>query len=119
MAVGAFSGGSADMGPLQAAGSTPTGFADGGNPPLNVASMVGERGPELFVPRGAGTIIPNDQLTGGGGGGSVTVSNVYHIDSRTDLASIAQIVEQGGKRTEANIKRELMTNGQMRKLVGA
>lgn len=33
-------------------------FADGGNPPLGKVSIVGERGPELFVPRSAGTIVP-------------------------------------------------------------
>jgi len=35
------------------------GFAGGGSPPVGVPSIVGERGPELFVPRGAGTIVPN------------------------------------------------------------
>ncbi|MGI4847143.1 MAG: phage tail tape measure C-terminal domain-containing protein, partial [Janthinobacterium lividum] len=67
------------------------GFADGGNPPLNVASMVGERGPELFVPKGAGTIIPNDQLRGGGGS-NVTINQTNHIDSRTDMAQIQQML---------------------------
>ena len=42
------------------------GFADGGRPPLGKLSMVGERGPELFVPDQAGTIIPNHALGGGG-----------------------------------------------------
>ena len=45
-------------------------FANGGKPPVNKISVVGERGPELFVPRSAGTIIPNNQLGGG------TVNNV-------------------------------------------
>jgi hypothetical protein len=35
-------------------------FADGGDPPVGKVSLVGERGPELFVPKQAGTIIPND-----------------------------------------------------------
>lgn len=38
------------------------GFADGGSPPVGVPSIVGERGPEIFVPRGAGTIIPNHMI---------------------------------------------------------
>jgi hypothetical protein len=38
------------------------GFAGGGDPPVGVPSIVGERGPELFVPRVAGTIIPNSAL---------------------------------------------------------
>lgn len=39
-------------------------FAEGGEPPLGKISMVGEKGPELFVPKSAGTIIPNHALAG-------------------------------------------------------
>ena len=38
------------------------GFANGGRPPVGVPSVVGEKGPELFVPDRSGTIIPNSQL---------------------------------------------------------
>lgn len=38
-------------------------FANGGTPPLNTPSIVGENGPELFVPRTSGTIVPNAQLS--------------------------------------------------------
>ncbi len=38
------------------------GFADGGRPPVGVPSMVGENGPELFIPGQAGRIIPHHQL---------------------------------------------------------
>ena len=41
------------------------GFSRGGRPPTGKPSIVGERGPELFVPRRSGTIIPNDKLGGG------------------------------------------------------
>ena len=41
------------------------GFANGGRPPVGKASLVGEKGPELFIPSTAGTIIPNNQLGGG------------------------------------------------------
>jgi TP901 family phage tail tape measure protein len=47
------------------------GFATGGRPPVGVASWVGERGKELFVPDGAGTVIPHDasmRLAGGSKG---------------------------------------------------
>tara|TARA_R100000426_G_scaffold14045_1_gene13502 strand:+ start:3067 stop:5184 length:2118 start_codon:yes stop_codon:yes gene_type:complete len=40
-------------------------FAAGGRPPVGRPSLVGEKGPEIFVPRSAGTIIPNNQLGGG------------------------------------------------------
>ena len=49
-------------------------FANGGNPPVGRASLVGERGPELFVPNRAGTIIPNHAL-----GGSTNV--VVNVDA--------------------------------------
>jgi hypothetical protein len=42
------------------------GFANGGRPPMGRASIVGERGPELFVPDSAGTILPNGALAAGG-----------------------------------------------------
>ncbi len=41
------------------------GFANGGQPPLGKVSLVGEQGPELFVPNQSGTIIPNHALGGG------------------------------------------------------
>jgi len=46
-------------------------FANGGRPPVGRPSVVGERGPELFVPRASGTIVPNHAL---GGSASVTVN---------------------------------------------
>lgn len=55
------------------------GFADGGNPPVGQISLVGERGPELFVPRTAGTIIPNHQLASALGGGPSVVYNGPYI----------------------------------------
>lgn len=37
-------------------------FADGGEPPVGQPSIVGERGPELFVPHQPGTIIPHEAV---------------------------------------------------------
>ena len=37
------------------------GFKDGGEPPINQPAIVGEEGPEIFVPKTAGTIIPNNK----------------------------------------------------------
>jgi len=64
------------------------GFADGGSPPVNRPSIVGERGPELFVPRTAGTIIPNGAM------GSNTVNNTavtYSIQA-VDASSFRSLV---------------------------
>lgn len=46
-------------------------YANGGRPPKGEVSLVGERGPELFVPDSAGTVIPNHAM-----GGSSIVVNV-------------------------------------------
>jgi hypothetical protein len=46
------------------------GFAGGGMPPVGMASLVGENGPELFVPHTAGTVVPN----GGFGGGNTHIT---------------------------------------------
>ena len=48
-----------------------TTFATGGRPTVGQAALVGEKGPELFVPSVAGTVIPNNKITGGG---AVTVN---------------------------------------------
>lgn len=40
-------------------------FADGGRPPMGKVSVVGEKGPELFVPDQRGTVVPNAALGGG------------------------------------------------------
>lgn len=47
---------------MPATGAVPAGKAVGGYVGAGESYMVGERGPELFVPQGAGTIIPNDRL---------------------------------------------------------
>jgi lambda family phage tail tape measure protein len=87
------SGYGASLDALNGTGSNIVGLAEGGSPPLNVASMVGEQGPELFVPKGAGTIIPNDQLRGGGAGGFSPTINIS-IDSRTDRAEVEALTRR-------------------------
>jgi len=55
-------------------------FADGGTPPVGVPSIVGENGPELFVPSRTGTIIPNQQMNSylnNNSGGGLTVNGTY------------------------------------------
>lgn len=51
-------------------------FASGGDVLANRPSLVGENGPELFMPSSAGRIVPNNKLGGGGD------THVYHIDAR-------------------------------------
>ena len=59
------------------------GFANGGRPPVGRPSIVGERGPELFVPDRAGTILPN-----GVGMGSTTITvNVSTSETSADSSN--------------------------------
>lgn len=53
------------------------GFAEGGT--VSGPAIVGERGPELFIPNTAGTIIPNNQLNAMGGNGPQIVYNGPYI----------------------------------------
>lgn len=68
------------------------GFANGGSPPVGRPSIVGERGPELFVPNVAGKIIPNNQLGSLGGGGGVVNNYTYNNNvTAMDAKSVAQL----------------------------
>ncbi len=75
------------------------GFAAGGQPPINRLSVVGENGPELFMPKMAGTVIPNGQGLGGG----VSVTNVFNISPGLEstiaaaIMNAAPIIEQRAK----------------------
>ena len=66
-------------------------YADGGSPPVGVPSLVGERGAELFVPKQAGTIIPNHQLANMLGSGTTinynapVVENLSAIDTQSGM----------------------------------
>jgi lambda family phage tail tape measure protein len=79
---GVFGGGSPSVSLATPVGlGTGGAYADGGDPPVGKASLVGERGPELFVPRTAGTIIPNNQLASAMGGGQTINYNGPYIAS--------------------------------------
>lgn len=70
----------------------PEARAIGGPVSANTPYMVGERGPELFVPRGNGTIIPNHNLSGGGAG---NISITVDARGAGDPAMVRQQVEAG------------------------
>ena len=89
--IGGGGGGFAASGPLAAVGNVNTGFnfnagamipgrAKGGPVMGGSPYIVGERGPELFVPGSSGTIIPNDKM----GGGVNVVVNVDASGSRVE-----------------------------------
>jgi hypothetical protein len=54
-------------------------FANGGSVMPGMAALVGEAGPELFVPSTHGTIVPNHMLAGGA---AVEHHHHYNIDAR-------------------------------------
>jgi hypothetical protein len=77
-------------------------FANGGRPPVDRPSLVGERGPELFVPDTAGTIIPNHQMGG-------TTSVVVNVDaSGTSVEGDQPNAEELGRLIGAVVQSELI-----------
>jgi|MDSZ01.3.fsa_nt_gb tape measure domain-containing protein len=76
-------------------------FANGGRPAVGKAALVGERGPELFVPDRAGTIVPNHAM----GGANVTVN----VDaSGSSVEGDSQQAAQLGKMLGAAVQAELV-----------
>lgn len=63
------------------------GFASGGSIAAGQLSIVGENGPELFLPGSSGTIVPNGQF-GGGMNASITINAAPGMDP----AAIARAV---------------------------
>jgi hypothetical protein len=69
------------------------GLASGGPAQAGQPYVVGEEGPELFVPRGSGTVIPNDEMTSGGSGfgmGTQVTYNISAIDTRSFQQRLAE-----------------------------
>jgi len=79
--LGSLFGGGSGGGGLNTAGIDAY-MADGGSAKAGGSYIVGERGPELFVPNTSGTVVPNSQL---GGGGSTNV--VVNVDAKGSSAS--------------------------------
>lgn len=90
-------------GPLGAAlGDLPFFKAIGGPVQAGGSYVVGERGPELFVPNSAGTIVPNKNM----GGGGVTVNQTVNIStgvSQTVRAEITQLMPQIAEASKAAV----------------
>ena len=87
----------------------PGSFANGGNPPVGKASLVGEKGPELFVPQKSGTIIPNHALTG-------TTNVVVNVDASGSAVqgnddSAAKLGEVIASAVQAEIVNQQMAGG--------
>jgi lambda family phage tail tape measure protein len=96
MALGSFGFTAGASSPMAYGGGIPGAYADGGNPPVGVPSLVGERGPELFVPKSAGTIIPNNQLSSVMGGGQTVnyngpfIAQMNAIDTQSGIQFLSK-----------------------------
>jgi hypothetical protein len=88
--------------------------ADGGPVSANSPFIVGEEGPEIFVPHASGTIVPNHKMgsAGGGGGGSVNIT--YNIQSGVSRAELAPILENERKRLRNEIPDMVRRGGSYR-----
>lgn len=65
--------------------------------------VVGEQGPELFVPHASGTIVPNNKMGSGGGSGAGGVTINYNIASGVSRAELVPILDQERRRLKAEI----------------
>lgn len=74
----------------------PPGRAAGGPVGADTMYMVGERGPELFVPQSAGTIIPNNSMASMMAGGQTVnyngpvIQNMSAIDTQSGIQFLAK-----------------------------
>ena len=87
------------------------GFRQNGGPvSAGQSYVVGEAGPELFVPSVSGNIIPNS-TSGDGGGSSNVTYNIQAVDARSFQQLVAQDpsfihnVAQRGARTQGGLRR--------------
>jgi len=79
-----------------------TGRASGGPVTGGTPYLVGEKGPELFMPASSGSIVPNNRLSSSGGGSTGVTIN-YHIAAGVTRAELVPILETERKRLKAEI----------------
>ena len=78
--------------------------ASGGPVTSGSPYVVGEKGPELFVPNSSGSIIPNSKMgSGSSGAGGTNVNVTYNIASGVSRSDLAPILEQQRKLLKAEI----------------
>lgn len=100
---GAFNGGAASFNAGSFGMDLLPGRAKGGPVSGGQMYMVGERGPELFVPGRSGTIVPNDKMGGGG------VNVVVNVDAKgSSVEGNEQGANQLGRVISAAVQSELI-----------
>jgi phage-related minor tail protein len=81
--------------------------------------MVGERGPELFIPNSQGSIVPNSRM----GGGGVTVNQTINVSTgvqqtvRAEIATLMPQIANAAKGAVADARQR--GGGFSKSLVGA
>lgn len=67
-------------------------FAGGGQPEVGKPAVVGESGPELFIPKVPGRIVPAAQTAAAMRGGGAGDTTVFQIDARgADVAAVQRL----------------------------
>ena len=106
----AFGGGGSTMAGAAVLGLP--GYANGGSIPAGQLSVVGERGPELFMPKTAGTIVPNGAM-----GGTQVINNavtysIQAVDASSFRSMLARdpefihnVAEQGRRQMPIRSRR--------------
>lgn len=84
-------------------------LAEGGPAQAGKPYIVGEKGPELFVPKSSGNVVPNDQLTSRGtatGQVNAPVTNNYITNniSAIDAKGVAQLFAENRKTLLGSVK---------------
>lgn len=112
--IGGAGGGPTGLGP-----TTTSGRAVGGPVSSGTPYMVGERGPELFIPNSGGQISPNGRM----GAGGVTVNQTINISTgvaQTVRAEVANLMPQIAESAKSAVAEGKMRGGNFSKsLVGA
>ena len=84
------------------------GKAIGGSVQRNQPYMVGERGPEMFVPNQSGSIVPNNEM---GGGNGVVVNQTINLSTgvsqtvRTEVMNMLPQISEAAKGAVLDAKR--------------
>lgn len=92
-------------------------FAEGGSPPVGVPSIVGENGPEIFVPKTAGTVVPNSKI----GDTTVVVQQTIHLSpglAETVNAAVMNAAPHIAGAARAAVFDELQRGGTGARIVG-
>lgn len=88
--------------------------AQGGSVTVGQPYVVGEKGPELFVPSSSGSIVPNNKMGGGDGGGGVVINQTLNFAlgvQQTVRAEVMNMMPQITNATKSAVADARMRGG--------